>query len=336
MTNPDDARRERDDLDAIGELVRLAGRRPAPDPAQVSRARAEAHREWARVTARRRWRRSLWSVAGAAVAAGVLFAAGGWLRQWSAVVPGAEIASVHTVAGSIRITSSGESPRTATQAGERIRVGDRIETMAAGRAALAMPGGLSLRLDRATAAVLERDDRLALVAGAIYVDAAPGVSHSVLHINTPFGVVRHTGTQFEVRLDRSTLTVRVREGAVAVEASGARWTSQAGEAVVVTRSAAPRRSVISRSGPEWNWVSALAQPFRLEGETVPAFLSWVSREQGWSWEYADPSLRARVDRIVLHGSIEGLTPEEALAVLPTAGLSARRQGDRLIVSIAAR
>ncbi len=46
--------------------------------------------------------------------------------------------------------------------------------------------------------------------------------------------------------------------------------------------------------------------------------------------------RARADGIVLHGSIDGLLPEEALAaVLPASGLTSRRQGDRLVVSAAA-
>ena len=156
-----------------------------------------------------------------------------------------------------------------------------------------------------------------------------------LHIDTSFGSVRHTGTQFEVRVDESALRVRVREGSVAVEAAGQRWASRAGEGLILARSGPPERHAIAVSGPEWSWVSELAQPFRLEGATAPAFLAWVSREQGWRWEYDDPSLRTRVERIVLHGSIDGLTPEEALAaVLPTCGLTSRREGERLIVAAA--
>jgi hypothetical protein len=42
-----------------------------------------------------------------------------------------------------------------------------------------------------------------------------------------------------------------------------------------------------------------------------------------------------IEQIVLHGSIDGLTPEEALgAVLPTCGLTFRLEGERLIVGIA--
>jgi hypothetical protein len=41
----------------------------------------------------------------------------------------------------------------------------------------------------------------------------------------------------------------------------------------------------------------------------------------------------RIEGIVLHGSIEGLTAEEALqAVLPTCGLTFRRTDDLIVIS----
>jgi hypothetical protein len=62
----------------------------------------------------------------------------------------------------------------------------------------------------------------------------------------------------------------------------------------------------------------------------------ASREQGLRWEYSDSSIKPRAERIVLHGSVDGLTPEETLdAVLPTCGLTTRRDADRLIVSLVA-
>jgi hypothetical protein len=81
----------------------------------------------------------------------------------------------------------------------------------------------------------------------------------------------------------------------------------------------------------------MPQPFVLEGATVSAFLEWVSREQGWRWEYADSAARRIAERAVLHGTIDGLSPEEAVrAVLPALALTSRRDGDRLIVSASGR
>jgi hypothetical protein len=190
-------------------------------------------------------------------------------------------------------------------------------------------------LDGHTAATLER--------GAVYVDSGgvdsggePSAAVSkALEIKTPFGSVRHVGTQFEVRLQESLLRVRVREGTVAVERASTRWTSQAGEALMLSRSGPPAREMIPTFGPDWNWVTDLAEPFHLEGARVPAFLQWVSREQGWRWQLEDPRMLDHIEQIVLHGSIDGLTPEEALsAVLPTCGLTFRLEGERLIVGIA--
>jgi hypothetical protein len=101
---------------------------------------------------------------------------------------------------------------------------------------------------------------------------------------------------------------------------------------VVAANGTPSREQIATSGSEWRWVHELSGPFILEGATVQAFLDWFGGEQGWQWEIADATLRARADRVVLHGSIEGLTPEEALsAVLPAAGLTHRREGTRLVI-----
>jgi hypothetical protein len=76
----------------------------------------------------------------------------------------------------------------------------------------------------------------------------------------------------------------------------------------------------------------MAAPFTLEGSRVPVFLHWVSREEGLRWEYADAAARRVAERAVLHGSIEGLTPAETLlVVLPAAGLTSTRDGDRLLI-----
>ena len=319
--------------DQIGQLVKLAGRRPVPDAAQMSHARAAARLEWTRVVERRQWRMPFWSLTAAAITVTVLGTVV-WFGLPHPSVPaaGPEIATLETVTGPLIITDGSGNSRSVTLAGARVRVGDRIDTAADTRTALRMPGGVSIRLDRKTSAVVTSESRLILQRGAAYVDAEPGAGGAALHVETSLGVVRHTGTQFEVRLDAAALQVRVREGSVAIEASGEQWTSQAGELLVLARGRPPERRSIATSGPEWSWVSDVAPPFRLEGATVPAFLHWVTREQGWTLEF-DSSLQARADRIVLHGSIAGLTAEEALAaVLPTCGLTSRREGDRLIVS----
>ena len=140
-------------------------------------------------------------------------------------------------------------------------------------------------------------DRLLLTRGAIHVDADPARPPRPLAVDTPFGLVSHIGTQFELRLDDRSLGVRVREGEVAVESRQGRVTAGVVDALRLTTDRPVERSRISTSGAEWAWVATLASPFVLEGATVPAFLDWASREQGWRWEYASTSTeRSRTSR----------------------------------------
>jgi hypothetical protein len=321
--------------DAIGQLLKLAGARRMPDAAQIDRARAAAHADWASLVQRRTHRRVMWVVTCAAVAASVIGGLGWpWLARHRAP-PGSRpgIASIRTVAGPVfLITADGR--RSAIATGARIGPGERVETSNNGRAAFVLTGGVSVRLNQGTAIVLDGHSEVRLERGAVYVDSGSEPGAAALEIKTPFGRVRHVGTQFEVRLEDSSLRVLVREGAVAVERDGTRWISQTGEALMLSRSGPPVREVIPTFGPDWKWVADLAEPFQLEGARVPAFLQWVSREQGWRWQLEDPRMLDHIEQIVLHGSIDGLTPEEALsAVLPTCGLTFRLEGDRLIVGI---
>jgi hypothetical protein len=122
---------------------------------------------------------------------------------------------------------------------------------------------------------------------------------------------------------------------VSIESGNGRLTAAAGEALLGRGDRPVERRRITTSGPGWAWIGTMAAPFTLEGSTVPAFLEWVSREEGLRWEYADAAARRVADRTVLHGSIDGLTPAEALlAVLPAAGLTSTRDGDRLIIRTA--
>lgn len=131
------------------------------------------------------------------------------------------------------------------------------------------------------------------------------------------------------------LRVRVREGAVVVEHESARWMSRGGEALLIAPGPRMERHTTATSGPDWNWVSELAEPFQLEGATLTAFLQWASREHGWQWQFDNAATERRAGSIVLRGSIDRLTPDEAIdAVLPTCGLVARRSRERLIVSAA--
>ena len=298
--------------DHIGELLRIAGHRHMPDSDRMAKARAAAHSEWSHVV-----QPPL-----------ALFDRGfrqrGTRRNhhpWRSLVsdcnsiapmaPPVQVGHAETV-GTIFLTRAGATSEVSADSGFVVRDGDRLETSAGSRVALALSDGALAKSIHDSAVRFEASGAVTLSRGAVFVDAGPESRTANLHVRTPFGIVRHIGTQFEVRLQGEDLRVGVREGTIQVERAGERWVSQAGEALLFSAGRAPERRAIPTSGAEWSWLGQLAPPFTLEGSTVGAFLHWIERHHGLRWEFDDSALRERSERIVLHGSIDGLTAEEAL------------------------
>jgi ferric-dicitrate binding protein FerR (iron transport regulator) len=192
------------------------------------------------------------------------------------------------------------------------------------RSALQLESGASVRVDVDTRVRLLSHHEILLESGAIYVDT--GVrSSGALTVITGLGRVTDVGTRFETRATGSSLLVRVREGAVAFEGrAGISHHAVAGTEIEASSSGRVSSRPFPAFGPSWAWVVAAGPGFEIEGRRLEEFLSWVAGETGWSVRYADASLEETASDTVLHGSIEGLTIEEALlAVLPTCGLDHR-------------
>jgi hypothetical protein len=62
----------------------------------------------------------------------------------------------------------------------------------------------------------------------------------------------------------------------------------------------------------------------IEGRSLRQFLEWVARERGWILRFDSLATSAEADSIILDGSIDGLTLDQALeAVLATSRLTHR-------------
>jgi len=65
---------------------------------------------------------------------------------------------------------------------------------------------------------------------------------------------------------------------------------------------------------------------------LSAFLDHLAREEAWVVRFESPDLARAASSIVLHGSIERLTAEDALKVaLATSGLDYRLTGGELVI-----
>ena len=320
------------DLD-LEKVLKSAGLREKP-PADVERAvREQVRGEWREAVAehgRRNRRRT-----GFALAAGLVAAAVG---VWS-IAPGLSdapvaIASVTFASKDVRVTSGWFDRWHAVAPGQALRAGQTLETGPSGRGALALVGGLSARIDHDSSLVAAAADRLVLERGTIYVDSGPASAAAPpLDVVTPAGTVRHVGTQYEVRLLDAGVRVSVRDGLIEWRSSGGSIErSAAGEQLTITREGRVERGSVSAYGPVWDWTLAAAPPIDIEDMPLSQFLAWAARETGREIAYASPDIEREAAGIVVHGSIAGLSPPEALhAVLATTSVRVHVSRGNLVV-----
>ena len=317
----------------IERVLQSAGPRERP-PREVEREiRGRLRTEWLAVVASRQTSRRRQTFF--ALAAGVLAAAiGVWIAAPRLGGPTESVATMTLAAGNVRVDSGWFSTWRDVAPGQSLAVGQALQTGPTGRGALALPGGVSARLDHDTRLNITGSGELTLERGALYVDAGPAATvASRLDVITPTGSVRHVGTQYEVRLIGTGVRLRVREGRVEWHArTGGFEQSGRGEQLMIAGDGTVKRQAIPLYGEEWDWAAATAPGIAIEGVPLSRFLTWAGRELGLGIEYATPATAADAARIVVHGSITGLTPRQAFdAVLPTTGVRAAIADGRIRV-----
>ena len=335
-----------DEGDQIGPLLRLAGPREAVPTDRMRRVRAAVHTEWRGQTRARSRRVTVgWSLGALAAAALVLVGVRLAVRDDTAgPIPRHELATIEGLTGAVRLVSppefvgaGGDKPlgSSSFQIGDRVRVGDGVDTTSGGLASLRLSGGASVRVDRGTRLRLLSDTTLVLDSGAIYVDSSDGRAGS-LEIRTQLGVARDIGTRFEVRINGAALRVRVRDGLVRLSQNRHTHDANSGDELTLDGHGSVVRRSVPVFGPEWAWAFALARPFELEGRSLRDFLDWIAGENGWQLRFADSAVEQKSLTTILHGSILGLTPNEALsAVLPTSGVEHSLDNGVLIIQLSA-
>lgn len=335
---------DQDRLDAeqeqIARLLRLAGPRLAVPPETSTRVRTVVHDEWQEsIRARRRRSAYLWTGAALAAAAVLALAVGLTLRPTPATPLDTPqlVATFKAVTGNVRLLQPRDEPGvpgSRLAAGDTVLSGMAVSTGPGARAALRLAGGPSLRLGYDTLVRFESASILALEAGRLYLDSGDfGETGSSLSVRTPFGLVEDIGTQFEVDIRDQRIKVRVREGLVTLGREDRVFEAPAGVELTMDDDGELTRGPVPIFGPEWDWILEIAPPFELEGSRLETFLDWVERETGWEMHYADSELERATAGTVLHGSVAGLRPDQALeAVLPTCGLVFREEGGTVIIA----
>jgi ferric-dicitrate binding protein FerR (iron transport regulator) len=307
--------------DPIEALLRATGRRPGVATERAARVRQAAHAAWRDGVRRTRTRRAVWAVSLAVSVVVALGVAMLFLRPAAPLPSGVRVLRVTGNAGPL-------------VAGGELMRGQRVATGPGDRVALRAASGHAVRLDRMTVLRVVSGTAFSLERGAVYVDSGDRAAGGPgIRIETPYGIVEDRGTRFLVELATTGLTVRVREGAASVDVRGDRIVASTGEVVTVGASGEVVRAAMSPGDRSMDWAADVASPIEIEGVTLGAFLDWVVRERGVALRFDDPSLAEKARGIVLRGSIDGMTFDEAIdSVMATTGLRHRFEQDALVVS----
>lgn len=320
-----------DEEDVTARLLRLAGTPPDPPGARAARVREAVHEAWLMQRRQRMFRRAAVTAAVCAIAATLLIA-----TRLQRVAPrpatalDVVVATGTRVDGSPTIVRRGAEPAVGLTPAMPLHVEDVLQTDGASRASLQMADGSSLRLDRQSRIRFVGPAAIELTSGAAYVETAPD-SHG-FEIRTAMGAVRDLGTAFEVRLFESSLRIRVRTGLVQLQRGTSVTTAEAGTEATIT-SAGMKTQPLRPYGADWDWSAGLAPAFAIDGRSLRAYLDHAAAEHGWTVRYASPAVAGSANRIVLHGSVEGLSAEQALdVVLASSGLEHRLRDGELLIS----
>jgi ferric-dicitrate binding protein FerR (iron transport regulator) len=320
--------------DEVAALFRMAGPPATLSEEEIRPAREAAREAWRGQIRARAARRRV----AAAVAAGLLAAAGlvWWGRERVQPAIDAPVASLQLRTGGVTIVPGSAAAR----GGRALHAGTVLASAVDGRIAIRLAGGASVRVDGASRLRLASARTLELERGALYVDTGP-LPAPPIEVVTPLGRVTDLGTQFEVRLSAAgaggapRLRLRVREGEVTVQTETAAHRAAAGGELLLDAEGVARRAAVAADDPGWQWAARAAPQPEIEGQSLATFLDWATRELGLRWRLAEPLPPLAAEEIVLHGSVEGLTPEEAIEVVLTgSGLRAERAGGELLVSAA--
>lgn len=332
----------KDDEETLANIIRLAGERPEIPLSVESRVYNRVQQEWRSSTAvpngdkvyaevQKSWRRRTlgtqmmrWLVpAGVAATAILAFA----LLSVPQPEPVQSVATVSRVVGSGLLAQQ-------FSAGSPVHIGDVITTAADEGLSLSLARHESLRIDANSRLRVDASDRFTLLAGRIYADTGQFVYRDKgLLIDTDFGNVSDIGTQFSVAVSGSALDVAVREGRVDVRNSQQTYAARMGERLTVDKAGTALLVELAPHDPTWAWVTDLAPSFDLAGKSLLEFLKWGARETGRILQFESDDTRMFAMRTDVHGSVEGLTPDQALeAILATTSVRYRIEADKIVIS----
>ncbi len=220
--------------------------------------------------------------------------------------------------------------------GEVLRQGESVSS--SGASLVILNRGGTLRVASDTRLEFDSPARMTLTAGRVYLEFPPDDAvANALEVSTRLGSVAHLGTEYEIDSDEQAVRIRVREGSIRFTGAAGSRVVNAGTELVATADQRVATEHIATYGESWAWAAALAPDYDVEGKDLASLLRWSGRELGRPIKYADESVRALAQQTVLHGSVRGESPQQALSdMLATTSLGYQVRGDDLVISAGRR
>lgn len=292
----------------VAALMNLAGPRAAIPDALERRVHAAVRQEWEGASRRKTILR--WSVP-LALAATVLIAV--------AVSTQPPVATPQAIGVVASVSDETEAATLNLGVGSEVFAGQIIETAEEFGMSISLVGEVSLRLAENSSISLAAADEVTLHRGMVYADSGDRIYRDRhLTIHTENGSATDIGTQFYVALLNEQWQVAVREGRVDVTHDNLLHSADAGQRLILKKGTEVVIDEVSPYDESWAWVISLAPEYQLENGSVLDFLKWVSRETGKSLAFSGDDVRMAAMKTELFGSINKLSPAEALeAVLAT-------------------
>ena len=319
---------DKDSLDEIGQLVRIAGERETASKDRVTNAHARVSAHWQTVLENNGKVRQQARLRNFVMAASVLAAVGigFFVSNQNDSATSARLAAVERVSGEVLVNGQAAS-ETVLIAQDAI-----IETRSGGLIAFRMPNGHSARLAENSRAVIESNTLINLTSGAVYVDSGPLANGAQVSIATPYGVATDIGTQFQVRVDDGQLTVGVREGMVELVRPGdALLEIDSGQLLEVSADGGTSGRQLAGDDQMWRWVTMVSPPFEIEGVSLEDYLIWYTREVGLGlqWESANSRNLAKSTR--LSGTLANLSIDDGLSLVRRIAPFESREADSMLI-----
>ncbi|MBT8061397.1 MAG: FecR family protein [Gammaproteobacteria bacterium] len=318
-------------VDEVGKLIRHVGAREAVAPERFDRAHKKVLEHWEQVVAEQRQAARPNRFTRFAVAASMLMVAGLVTILWNQrdAGPAGNLAKVDRVVGTVMVEGS---PLTDAS---HVKAGAVISTGQDGRVALRMADGQSLRLDTSTDIRIVSASRLALRAGAIFVDSDFAEPQASIQVQTPLGVASDIGTRFQVRLRDDVLIVGVADGLVKVaHDDGPSHAVDRGYSLALDAAGGAQKSELDDTSQDWAWVDTIVPEFNIEGATLEQYLRWYAHERGLELQWSDRESQINARNTGLSGSIQGADLDESLELVKRiAPFRHEVTGDRLLVAV---